>query len=101
MTIIKTYYCDALTRREHHAEYILQLFYYVLLNNKGPCYKTFFELNSAEHEILNARKSKNIKQSGMLFFLLIRVEMPTTVGISTFMSRKNSCSAELSVKKVL
>ena len=25
----------------------------------------------------------------MLFFLLIKVEMPTIVGISTFMSRKN------------
>ena len=37
-------------------------------------YKTFFMLNSAEHEI----------------FLLINVEMPTVVGSSTFMSRKNS-----------
>ena len=37
-------------------------------------YKTYFILNSAEHDI----------------FLLINVEMPTIVGISTFMSRKNS-----------
>ena len=37
-------------------------------------YKTFFMLNSAEHEI----------------FLLINVKMPTTVGILTFMSKKNS-----------
>ena len=35
----------------------------------------------------------------MLFFLLIKVKMPTIVGILTFMSRKNSCSAELSMKK--
>ena len=33
----------------------------------------------------------------MLFFLLINVKMPTTVGILTFMSGKISCSAELSM----
>ena len=37
-------------------------------------YKTFFMLNSGEHEI----------------FLLISVKMPTIVGILTFISRKNS-----------
>ena len=37
-------------------------------------YKTFFMLNSVEHE----------------FFLLINVKMPTIVGILTFMSWKNS-----------
>ena len=55
-------------------------------------------LNSAEHGILNSRKYKNIKKliifqaqsrPRMLFFLPMKVEMPTTVGISTFMSRKN------------
>ena len=60
-------------------------------------------LNSAEHEILNARKYENIKKikhfSGsdkliMLFFLLIKAEMPTIVGISTFMSRKKSMLSE-------
>ena len=35
----------------------------------------------------------------MPFFLLINIEMPTIVGILTFMSRKNSCSAECSTKK--
>ena len=42
-------------------------------------------LNSVEHEILNARKYKDIKEFGilgldkpkMLFFLLINVKMPT------------------------
>ena len=34
----------------------------------------------------------------MLFFLLIDVKMPTIVGILTLMSRKKSCSAELSMK---
>ena len=66
-----------------------------------------FMLNSAEHEILNAYKSKAIKNfsrfSGsdkpiMLFFLPITVKMPTFFGILTFMSRKISCSAELSKK---
>ena len=56
-----------------------------------------FMLNSAEHEILNAHKYKNLKKFGffpgsdkpvILLFLLINVEMPTLVGISTFMSRK-------------
>ena len=27
----------------------------------------------------------------IMFFLLVNVKMPTTVGILTFMSRKNSC----------
>ena len=57
-------------------------------------YKTFSMLNSAEHEILNVRKYKNIKKfclfwgadkPRMLFFQLINVKMPTTVGILTFM----------------
>ena len=51
------------------------------------------------NEILNAYKYKNIKEFSffrliyayMLFLLLINVEMTTTVGILTFMSRKNSC----------
>ena len=55
-------------------------------------------LISAEHEILNAHKYKAIRKLGifsgsdkprMLFFLLIKVEMPTIVGISTFINRKN------------
>ena len=60
--------------------------------------KTFFMRNSVEHDILNAHKYKNIKKFSffsdsdkprMLFFLLINVKMPTTVGILTFISRKN------------
>ena len=61
-------------------------------------YKTFFMLNSGEHEILNAHKYKKYQEIQlfsdsdklrMLFFLLLNVKMPTTVGILTFMSRKN------------
>ena len=33
----------------------------------------------------------------MLFFLLINVKMPTTVGILTFISGKKFCSSELSM----
>ena len=60
--------------------------------------KTFFMLNSFEHEILDAHKYKKYQEiqlfSGadklrMLFFLLINVKMPTIVGILTFMSRNN------------
>ena len=43
-------------------------------------YKTFFMLNSFEHEILNAHKYIQI--------LLINVKMPIVVGILTFISRK-------------
>ena len=54
-------------------------------------------LNSAEHKILNAHKYKPYQEikhiSGsdkprMLFFLLIKVEMPTVVGISTFIKQE-------------
>ena len=66
--------------------------------DQGRGYKTFFMLNSDEHEILNAHKYKNIKKFSffsdsdkprMLFFLLLNVKMPTIVGIFTFMCRKN------------
>ena len=51
-------------------------------------YKTFFMLNSVEHEILNAHKCKNVKKFGflgsgqprILFFPLIDVKMPTING---------------------
>ena len=71
----------------------------MILSDQARGYKTFFMLNSAEHELLNAHKYKNIKKTNflgsgtckprMLFFLLINVEMPTIVGILTFVSRKN------------
>ena len=60
-------------------------------------HKTFFMLNIDEHVILNAHKYKKYQENRhfldsdkhrMLFFLLINVKMPTTVGILTFMSRK-------------
>ena len=66
--------------------------------NRARGYKTFSIPNLAEHKILNAHKYKNIKKLSIFqaqislecyFFLLIKVEMPTIVGISTFMSRRN------------
>ena len=62
-----------------------------------------FMLSSAEHEILNAHKYKNIKKFGIFLaqvslecyfslLMLINVKMPTIVGILTFMSRKNFMS---------
>ena len=71
--------------------------------------KLFFMLSSAEHEILNVHRCKNSKnfsffsgsdKTRMLFFLLRNVKMPTVIGILTFMSRKISCLAELSMEKV-
>ena len=78
-------------------------------------------LNSVEHEILNTHKYKIIKKFGffrlsasvsegfpsysdkprMPLFQLINVKMPTVVGILTFISRKISCSVELSMKKAI
>ena len=66
-------------------------------------------LNSIEHETSNAHEFKYIKKfsffsgsdkPGMLFFLLINVKMPTTVGIVTIVSRKISCSVEFGTKNV-
>ena len=53
-------------------------------------YKTFFMLNSTEHEILAADKKINYRQikkflalslSDVVFIMLINVKMPTIVGI--------------------
>ena len=61
-------------------------------------YKTFFMLNSVEHENLNARKYKNIKKFGSFsaqislecyLSPLINVKMQTFVSNLTFVSRKN------------
>ena len=59
-------------------------------------------LNSAEHEISKAHSCKNIRKISLFgaqislecCFLFINVKIPTIVGILTFMSRKNTCSAE-------
>ena len=59
-------------------------------------YKSFFVLNSAEHEIFDHHKYKNIRKfcflcsdkPRMLFIPLINVKMPTIVGILTIMSRE-------------
>ena len=73
-------------------------------------YKTFFMLNSVEHEPLHGHRYKNIKKFSFFqtqvsrecfFFLLINVKMPAMFGILTCMSTKISCSIELSMKKVL
>ena len=74
----------------------------------GPEVIKFFSC-SAQLSMKFCIKDKNIKKFGclgsdkprMLFFPLMNVKMPTIVGILTFMSRKISCSVELSMKKVL
>ena len=64
-------------------------------------------LNSAEHEILNAHKYKNINKiqlfsdsdkPRMQFFPLINVKMSTTDGILTFMSGKNFILSKILTK---
>ena len=61
-------------------------------------YKTFFMLNSSEHEISTADQKLKYRQmkmflalslSDVVFIMLINVKMPTIVGILTFMSRIN------------
>ena len=67
-------------------------------------YKTFFILNSADHEILNTHKYTNIKKFSlfsdsdkprMLIVLQIKVKMP----FKHLWAGKISCSIELSMKK--
>ena len=69
-----------------------------------------FMLNSTEHDISTAHKKQKYRQikkflalslSDVLFIILINIKMPTILGILTLMSRIISCSAELSMKKVL
>ena len=76
----------------------LQHLFLSFLVSKPRGYKNTF--NSAEHELLNSYKYKHIKKlflssnkPRVLFFLLIKVGMSTIVGISAFISRKDSCSA--------
>ena len=61
-------------------------------------YKTFFMLNSVEHEISNTHKYKKISRNSaflgsdkprMLFFLLINVKIPTILTRSVELSMKN------------
>ena len=61
-------------------------------------YKTFFMLNSTDHEISTAHKTKirtnedsscSSSLSDLVFIMLINVKMPTIVGILTFMSKIN------------
>ena len=47
------------------------------------------------------KKFLALSLSDVVFIVLINVIMPTIVGVLTTMSRINSCSAELSMKKVL
>ena len=61
----------------------------LLLWSWAPGKKTFFTLNSAEHEILNAHKYKRIKKFSV-FQAQISIERYfPTVDIFTFMSREN------------
>ena len=66
-------------------------------------------LNSTEHEISTALKNfkcrkivtiLDFKLSDVVFIMLITVKMPTFVGILTFISMIDSCSAELNMKNV-
>ena len=83
-------------------------------------YKTFSMFNSSEHEILPANKQQITdkhswfscsEKLSVKFSMLMKMKMPTLVGIFIFISRKNfmafsylsaekiSCSAELRWKK--
>ena len=74
------------------------------LTSRPRGYKNFFMLNS--RMLISIKISRNSAFLGsnkprMLLFPLINVKMPTIVDILTLMSRKNLCSVELSMKKVL
>ena len=67
------------------------------LDNRPRDYKTFSMLNSTEHEISTACKTKMLKNIRcylfsllhVVFIMLISDKMPTIVGILTFMSMIN------------
>ena len=66
-------------------------------------YKTVFMLNSAEHEISNAHKYKNIKKLS-IFQAQTSLECYFSCSLSAFQHLSAgiiSCSTELSMKKVL
>ena len=60
---------------------------------------------SIKFQVLIKLKYRKIKKffalslSDIVFAMLVNVKMPTIVGILSFMSRINLCSAELSMKK--
>ena len=67
------------------------------IERSGPEVEKKFMLNSTEHEISTAHKTKMLKNkyfscfsnSDVVFIMLINVKMPTIVGILTFMSTIN------------
>ena len=52
-------------------------------------YKTFFVLNSTEHEFQQMKRFLALSLSDVVFIMLINVKMSTIVGILTFMCRIN------------
>ena len=73
-------------------------------------YKTFFMLNSTEHEISTAHKKLQYRHmtkflalslSDVIFIMPINVKMPTLDGILTFMSRINIVLSWVEHKKSL
>ena len=63
-------------------------------------YKTFFMLNSAEHEICPANKYQ-IANNCYFFFLRDIAEHEFFSAYKYLLAEKISCSAELSMRKVL
>ena len=98
--------CFIWTLLVHHIYWVTTHCVKFLLQKGSRGYETFLLLSLANHVILNAHKIKMSTNAAflgsdkprILFFLLINVKMPTRVGILTFMSRKNSCLAELRIK---
>ena len=69
---------------------------------QAPRYKTFFMLNSTEHEIsATYKKYFALNLSAVVFIMLINVKMPTFVGFLTFMSMIILCSVKLSMNNFL
>ena len=70
-------------------------------------YKTFFMLNLTENEIYSAFKEINTSiltfscktEQSMKCILLINIKMPTFLGLLLIISRKISCSGELSMRE--
>ena len=63
------------------------------------CYKTFFMLNSTEHEICPANKQLHYNKLSMKLSLFINMKMPTIVGIFIFISREKNMFSRVEHKK--
>ena len=87
---------DEHIHKKGHNSYAVSCCFLLQIRPRG--FKTFFMLNSAEHELCPADKYQITKHCNFFlakkaehdfFFLLFNMKMPTFVGIFIFINREN------------